>query len=69
MIATPADPMMKGALLSKREDSQTVVQIEMAASVFGGTVILMYTLCAQLLDKRDEQHTIVLANFGTLVLR
>ena len=54
MIATPADPMMKGALLLKREDSQTVVQIEIAASVFGGTVILMHTLCAQLFDRRDE---------------
>ena len=54
MIATPAAPMMKGALLLKREDSQTVVQIEIAASVFGGTVILMHTkLCAQLLDKQD----------------
>ena len=46
--------MMKGALLLTREDSQTVVQIEIAASVFGGTVMLIYTLCAQLLDKRDE---------------
>ena len=54
MIATPADPMMKGALLLTREDSQTVIQIETAASVFGGTVILISMLCAQLLDKRDE---------------
>jgi len=39
MIATKAAAMINGALRFTREDIQTVVQIEIAASEFGGTVI------------------------------
>jgi len=39
-MATPAAPMMNGARRLTCEDSQTVVQMEIAARVFGGTVNL-----------------------------
>lgn len=40
MMATPAAPIMKGALRFILDDTQTVAQIEKAATLYGGTVIL-----------------------------
>jgi hypothetical protein len=40
IIATTADEIINGALILDFAESQTVVQIDKAARVFGGTVIL-----------------------------
>lgn len=44
IIATNAAPMMKGALRSTLDDTQTVVQIDILASAFGGMVNLGSTV-------------------------